>query len=104
MNNKEIGFIINFAWDIFFQDSDDDDEQKNVKHPRVYQYAEEIVPRFSDKVFKMHFRITPDTFEALLAKLHSVQGNEIHVGCKPIPFEKQLMVTIWYISNIESFR
>ncbi|XP_018303462.1 putative nuclease HARBI1 [Mycetomoellerius zeteki] len=101
MNNAGIGFILNFAWDIFFYDTDDEDE--NVKIPRVYQYAEEIVPRFSDRTFKTHFRITPNTFEELLTKLHSIEDN-INVGCKPLPLIKQLMITIWYLSNIESFR
>ncbi|XP_018404621.1 PREDICTED: putative nuclease HARBI1 [Cyphomyrmex costatus] len=101
MNNAEIGFILNFAWDIFFDDTDDEDE--NVKIPKVHQYVKEIVPRFSDRTFKTHFRITPDTFEALLTKLHSIEDNVV-TGCKPVPLKKQLMITIWYLSNIESFQ
>jgi len=87
----EIGFILNFTWDIFFDDTDD--EYENVKIPRVYRYAENIVPHFSDRTFKTHFRIISDTFEALLTKLHSIKDNNINVGCKPVPFEKQLMMT-----------
>lgn len=53
----------------------------------------------------MHFRITPNTFERLLEKLYYIEdNNNIHVGCKPLPLEKQLMIAIWYLSNIKSFR
>lgn len=104
MINKVIGFILNFVWEIFFQDADDDSEEENVKIPKVEQYAEEIVSRLSDKTFQMHFRITPNTFEVLFAKLHSIEDNTVHIGCKEISLEKQLIVTIWYLANIESFR
>lgn len=42
--------IINFAQKIFFNDSSDD-EDENLNVPKVYQYAEEVVPRFSNKTF-----------------------------------------------------
>jgi len=50
----EVYFILNFARDIFY-DSDDDEENETVKIAKVEEYAEEIVPCFSDKTFKMHF-------------------------------------------------
>lgn len=100
---EDMYFILNFGRDIFF-DSDDDDENGTFHIPKVEQYAEEIVPRFSNKTFKMHFRITPNTFEVLLQKICSIQNDNIHVGNKPLPMEKQLMITLWCLSNIESFR
>lgn len=103
MNYQGIGFVFIFAWDIFFDD--DNDKNEILKIARVHRYAEEIVPRFSDQTFKMHFRITPNTFEGLLEKLYNIEdNNNIHVGCKLLPLEKKLMITIWYLSNIESFR
>lgn len=93
MEDHDMYFILKFAGDFFFHDSDD--ENKTVNIPKVSQYAEEIIPRFSDKTFKMHFRITPNTFEALLIKMCSIQNdNIIHVGNKPLPMEKQLMITL----------
>jgi len=70
----EMYFILNFARDIFY-DSDDDEENETVKIAKVEEYAEEIVPRFSDKTFKMHFRITPNTFEVLLIKICNIQND-----------------------------
>jgi len=101
----EMYFILNFARDIFY-DSDDDEENETVKIAKVEEYAEEIVPCFSDKTFKMHFRITPNTFEVLLIKICNIQNdnNIIHIGNKPLPMDKQLMITLWCLSNIESFR
>lgn len=60
-------FILNFAQDIFY-DNESDDEKESVKIPKVEQYVEEIVPRFVNKTFKMHFRLTRNTFEELLTK------------------------------------
>lgn len=73
MNYQGIGFVFIFAWDIFFHD--DNDENEILKIARVHRYAEEMVPRFSDQTFKMHFRITPNTFERLLEKLYNIEDN-----------------------------
>lgn len=48
-------FIIYFAQEIFFDDSDDKDE--NLIVPKVNQYAEEIIPHFSNKTFQMYLSI-----------------------------------------------
>lgn len=104
MENKIIGFILNFAWDNLFKDDTDDEDAKNIQ-PKVLNYAEKIVPRFSDKQFQIHFRITTSTFQSLIIKLHDDNSEDKkNVGCKPVPLEKQLMITLWYLSNIESFR
>ncbi|XP_018405660.1 PREDICTED: putative nuclease HARBI1 [Cyphomyrmex costatus] len=100
--NEEMVPIIIFAREMFFDDSED--EGKNLNIPKVYEYAEEIFPRFSNKTFQMHFRVTPDTFEDLLTKIHSIKENYNNVGQKPLLLEKQLMITIWCLANIESFR
>lgn len=91
--DEDMYFICNFARDIFFDTDSDDENQTNII-AKVKQYAEEIVPRFSDRTFKMHFRLTPNTFEVLLIKMCSIQNNVIHVGNKPLPIEKQLMITL----------
>lgn len=73
MNYQGIGFVFIFAWDIFFDD--DNDENEILKIARVHRYAKEIVSRFSDQTFKMHFRITPNTFERLLEKFYNTEDN-----------------------------
>lgn len=103
MEDYEMHFVLNFAHDIMFDDSDDENEIANI--PKVYQYAEEIVPRFSDNTFKMHFRISSNTFKELLRKMYIIQNdNIIRIGNKPLPLKKQLMITLWCLANIESFR
>lgn len=69
--DEDMYFICNFARDIFFDIDSDDENQTNII-VKVEQYAEEIVSRFSDKTFKMHIRITPNTFEFLLIKMCSI--------------------------------
>jgi len=51
----------------------------------------------------MQFGIIPDTFEDLLTKIHSIKKNHNNVGQKPLS-EKQLIITLWCLANIEYFR
>lgn len=97
-----IGLVLNIAKDMFFDVSDDESEE--TLFPKVAEYAEEIVPRLSNKTFKAHFRVNPETFEDLLSKIYSIQDHGVRCGHKSIALEKELMITIWYLSNIESFR
>ncbi|KAJ8949671.1 hypothetical protein NQ314_008132 [Rhamnusium bicolor] len=55
----------------------------------------------------MHFRMSPNTFEDLLQKINNtvVANNLNHNSTYPkIPIDKELMITLWYLSNMESFR
>lgn len=84
----------------------DDDDEKEQENPsaKVEDYAEEIVPRFSNSQFKEHFRMVPATFEDLLQKLHAVTNKNVEVGHPEMKLEKQAMLTLWYLANTESFR
>lgn len=44
----------------------------------------------------------PDTFEHLLTQLHQV--NVQNRGHSEISLEKPILITIWYLGNMESFR
>lgn len=95
--------VLRFAVEIFFQDSsDEDDEDSNILH-KIWGFAEETVPNFTDRQFQSHFRITPTTFESLFSKLRLIDHRRSD-GNPEISVEKQLMITIWYLANIESFR
>lgn len=69
-------------------------------------FAEIAVPNFSDNQFQQHFRMLPETFEILLRQLHDANDNirVISRGQPEIPIEKQTLITLWCLSNIECFR
>nr|CAI5853405.1 unnamed protein product [Callosobruchus analis] len=91
------------GFDMFFNDDDDEANDVAVLVKTEY-FAEESVRRFSNKQFKEHFRISPSTFEDFLAKLYLVTRKRSAPGHPEIVLEKQAMITIWCLSNMESFR
>lgn len=82
----------------------DDDDEINETLEKVDNFAEETVPRYSDKQFKIHFRMSPGTFEAFLQQMHSVRINTPSAGHPEMNLEKQALMTLWCLSNMESFR
>lgn len=99
-NRNVLISIFEAANNIFF---DEDEEEGNNNVPKVINYAEEIVTQFSDGQFRQHFRISPSTFENVLIKLQIVNKQNVH-GHPEIMLEKQLMITLWCLSNLECFR
>lgn len=95
-------FFLRLAAEMFFED-DSDDENATVLY-KTYGFAEETVSNFSDRQFQSHFRMTPTTFENLFRRIGELGEHTRIDGNPEIPLEKQLMITIWYFSNIESFR
>ncbi|KAK9751299.1 hypothetical protein QE152_g5182 [Popillia japonica] len=57
-----------------------------------------------DRQFREHFRMSPETFEEFLKKLHTVTERNVLVGHPEILLEKQGMITLWCLANMESFR
>ncbi|XP_053592986.1 uncharacterized protein LOC128667346 [Microplitis demolitor] len=97
-----IASVVGGAEFIIFDD--DDADEKNEKLIKVVGYAKNIVPRYSDKQFQHHFRMTPETFESFLQKLHSIIPHDFRSGHTELPLEEQAMILIWYLGNCESFR
>lgn len=95
--------IINFCRETLFDDSEDEECDREVIE-KVDGFVEEFVPRMSDKQFKQHFRMSAQTFEDLLKKIHLVDVGGPIVGNPKVALEKEVMITIWYLGNIESFR
>lgn len=85
-----------------FMDSSDEEESI----PKIKGYVEDIIPLLPTKQFKQHFRMSPDTFYDLLGKMGSVLQDEEfkHVGYPRSNLDKEAMITIWYLGNLESFR
>lgn len=93
---------IDIAHLFLFDDSDNDEDNRNEKDD---YFLEETVPRFSDQQFKQHFRMLPTSFEDLVVKIHAVSGTHaISSGRPEEPLEKQLLITLWCLANIECFR
>ncbi|KAJ8932762.1 hypothetical protein NQ314_014463 [Rhamnusium bicolor] len=104
MNGNQEAFY--FVIDMLLDDDEDDEETRLILQ-KVWGFAEETVPNFSDRQFHSHFRMTPTTFEDILRKMHAVAEINVqaHAGGNPeTPIEKQLLIALWYMSNIESFR
>jgi hypothetical protein len=99
-------FVLQFV-QFFFDDEDDDDDNTHHTLEKVPNYAEEIVPRYTDHQFQSHFRMSPQTFENLLIRLYNLVEHNIvgrAGGNVEVSLEKQLLVALWYLANIESFR
>lgn len=59
----------------------------------------------SDSVFQTHFRMAPATMERLLVMLGPrLAKSNVGPGRPPVKADKQLMVAVWCLANMESFR
>ncbi|CAC5420667.1 unnamed protein product [Mytilus coruscus] len=71
--------------------------------PRIENYYELTVPRYSPDDFKMHFRLTRATFESTCSRIS--RQVEFNRQKGPTPnVQNELLMFIWYIGNMESFR
>lgn len=75
------------------------------KHiPRIQDFAEDTVPRYSTEEVRSHFRLNKATFEIIL-QIIAPCLTAVHEGGKEeISPEKQLLFFIWYMANHESMR
>lgn len=94
--------IVHIGHNLMMED-DDTEESSNVE--KVWNFAESTVPKFSSKQFKEHFRINPDVFIDFLNKIFNcVEDIGSKRGHPELDLDKQVMMTLWYIGNMESFR
>lgn len=95
--------IINFVRDVLFGDlSEEEDEHEVIE--KIENFGEITVIHMSSQQFKIHFRMFPETFEDLLRKMYNANEEIRRYPRSKIPIEKEVMITIWYLGNIESFR
>lgn len=83
---------------------DDDDDQEQVHILKTAHFSEFIVPNFPDNQFRQHFRMNPETFEDFFQKLQITSEKPVSRGHPEISLEKQLLMTLWCLSNSETFR
>ncbi|TGZ48487.1 hypothetical protein DBV15_12365 [Temnothorax longispinosus] len=98
-------------------DSDSSDEENELllmiannkphvmPHLRCQYYVENVVPLYTDKEFKMHFRMRRNTFQFLLELLRPKLCKQTErFGREPILPEKQLLIAIWMLATPNSYR
>lgn len=71
---------------------------------REQMYINEIVPRFSNMVFRQHFRMTRTTYENLEQWLTPALMRIGRKGRPMIPVRNQLLSVIWLLATPDSFR
>ncbi|XP_066581296.1 uncharacterized protein [Prorops nasuta] len=87
-----------------FYDSSSSDEEQSI--PKIDNYSELTVPRMADKQFQAHFRMSKSVFEILINMAGGInQRNPVSTsGFPEINLQKEFLITIWYLANLESMR
>lgn len=96
--------VLREAFNLIFDDSDSEEDlfKSDRSIVKNKNYAELVVPNFSDQTFKSHFRITPTVFEC--CDIHEIFDNIYEPGRISVMIEKKLMITLWYLGNQECMR
>ena len=73
---------------------------------RIIGYAEQVVPSYTDSVFRSHFRLSRQNAETVIRLLGACPGiPTVHRrGKPPVSVEKQLLLTLWVLGNPECLR
>ncbi|VEN45580.1 unnamed protein product [Callosobruchus maculatus] len=86
----------------------EEEEEEGQGHVQTLEktanFAEYTIVQFNDKQFKQHFRLNRETFEILLRELNNDNMLVVQAGQPEILLEKQLLITLWCLANIECFR
>lgn len=84
--------VLREAFNLLFDDSDSEEDLfKNDRSiVKNKNYAELVVPNFSDQTFKSHFRITPTVFEILCCDIHEICDNIHEPGRISVMIKKNL--------------
>ncbi|XP_064469730.1 putative nuclease HARBI1 [Ornithodoros turicata] len=84
---------------------DDTNERERQRIPKVSEYAEETIRDMSSETCKSHFRLLPRTIQQLSTILGPLLGEgEVGCGRPQVPAQKQLLITVWCLANMECFR
>jgi len=76
---------------------------KRKKAIRIEGYVNNIVPKFSARQFKEHFRMTPNCFSLLENKLSPMLLNN-NTGRPRISPRVQLLAVLWLLATPDSYR
>ncbi|KAI4458040.1 cuticle protein [Holotrichia oblita] len=110
MENKPILFVINeLLWSSSSESSDDsdsaDENTRTGKRPRILNYVEEVVDKFSEREFRENFRLRRNTFTYVLNQLKDhISTSLVDKGHSTIDAKKQLLIALWYFATPDSYR
>ncbi|XP_067118315.1 uncharacterized protein [Centruroides vittatus] len=76
------------------------DSQQRRKRAKIVGYVHDIVPRYSNEIFKSHFRMSRLTVEILMKML----PTKISTRKPYTPKENIVLMCLWLLGNQESFR
>lgn len=77
---------------------------KRGKAIRIEGYVNNVVPRFSSRQFKEHFRMTPNCFSLLENKLSPMLLKHNNIGRPRISPRVQLLAVLWLLATPDSYR
>lgn len=82
--------------------------RKTKSYEKIDNFLEQTVCNMNDKQFKTKFRMNPDIMQDLLNRAGRVytqdNSNVFNFGRPRTDLERELLVMIWSLSNLESFR
>ncbi|XP_023311455.1 uncharacterized protein LOC111692021 [Anoplophora glabripennis] len=94
--------------DIIFSSTssaESDSDESRAKRPRIQNFVQDVVNKYTDTEFKENFRMHRRTFNYLLnlVKEH-ISSSSVDVGHPTIDAKRQLLCAIWYFSTPDSYR
>ncbi|KAJ8966932.1 hypothetical protein NQ314_003208 [Rhamnusium bicolor] len=76
-----------------------------VERPRINNYIEDVVERYSEEEFRENFRMYRTTFNHVLALIHADIASEItDNGRHTLSGKAQLLIALWYFETPDCFR
>ncbi|CAL1677384.1 unnamed protein product [Lasius platythorax] len=72
--------------------------------PKIRNYLEHVVARYTDNEFKSHFRMKRNTFHFLLHLIGPRLNNTPFRGREQIDTTKQLLIAIYVLATPDSYR
>ncbi|XP_044745072.1 uncharacterized protein LOC123306935 [Coccinella septempunctata] len=118
MSKRKIAAIVALAFDSFFDDDDEVEEEITcvtlssrmiekpvAKRRRIcIQNYEEVVLHYSPSEFQGHFRSERRTVQDILEKIGEKVYRATSLGGRPSCPQKQLLLTIWMLAYQEVYR
>ena len=73
--------------------------------PKVLGFVEEIIPAYSNIDFRQDFRRNRKTYDTFIQKLEPfIKYEDRELGKRPLSAQKQLLIYLWYLANLDSIR